>query len=68
MMIEGLPLTFLWQGQICVPMHLYGENVEKSFFQNVLMGPSVKRMFTICPNGFAPLIKMADVPIYGNNI
>ena len=23
-------------GQICVPIHLYGENVEKSFSQNVL--------------------------------
>ena len=35
-MTLGLPLTFLRQGQICVPMHLYGENVEKSFSQNVL--------------------------------
>ena len=26
-------LTFLRQGQICVPIHLYGENVEKSFSQ-----------------------------------
>ena len=31
-------LTFdhLRQGQICIPMHLYGKNVEKSFSQNVL--------------------------------
>ena len=36
MMVLGWPLTFLRQGQICVPMHLYGENVEKSFPQNVL--------------------------------
>ena len=36
MMIIGLPLTILRQGQICIPMHLYGENVEKSFSQNVL--------------------------------
>ena len=36
MMILDWPLTFLRQGQICIPMHLYGENVEKSFSQNVL--------------------------------
>ena len=35
-MTLGWPLTFLRQGQIRVPMHLYGENVEKSFSQNVL--------------------------------
>ena len=29
-------MTFLRQGQICVPIHLYGENVEKSFSQNIL--------------------------------
>ena len=29
------PLTFLQQGQICLPIHFYGENVEKSFSQNV---------------------------------
>ena len=32
----GCPLTFLHQGQICIPILLYGENVEKSFSQNVL--------------------------------
>ena len=32
----GWHLTFLWQGQICVPVHLYEQNVEKSFSQNVL--------------------------------
>ena len=31
----GLPLTVLRQGQSCVHMHLYGENVQKSFPQNV---------------------------------
>ena len=32
---QGVPsLTFLRQDQICVPMHLYGENVEKSFSKN----------------------------------
>ena len=36
MVTLGGPLTFLQQGQICVPMDLYGENVEKSFSQNVL--------------------------------
>ena len=36
MMTLGWPLTFLQQGQICVPMHLYGENVENSFSQNAL--------------------------------
>ena len=35
MTVSGL-LTFLRQGQICAPMHLYWENVEKSFSQNVL--------------------------------
>ena len=31
-------LTFdlFWQGQICIPMHVYGEVVEKSFSQTVL--------------------------------
>ena len=36
MMTVGWPLAVLRQGQICVPVHLYGENVEKSFSQNVL--------------------------------
>ena len=31
-----LTLNLFKQGQICVPMHLYGENVEKSFSQYVL--------------------------------
>ena len=35
-MIIGWHLTFLRQGQICFPIHLYLENVEKSFSQNVL--------------------------------
>ena len=30
------PLTFLRQGKIFVPMHLYRENIEKSVSQNVL--------------------------------
>ena len=32
MLTLGWPLTFLQQGQICDLMHLYEENVEKSFF------------------------------------
>ena len=36
MMTLGSPFTFLRQGQICVPVHLYGENVEKSLSQNLL--------------------------------
>ena len=32
-MALGLPLTFLRQGQVCVPILLYGENVEKSFLK-----------------------------------
>ena len=36
MMTIGWPLTFLLQDQICVPICvIYGENVEKSFSQNV---------------------------------
>ena len=35
MMTLSWPLTFLRQDQICVPMQLYGENVEKFFSQNV---------------------------------
>ena len=31
-----LAFDLLLQGQICIPVHLYGENVEKSFSQNVL--------------------------------
>ena len=33
MMVVGWPLTFLWQDQICTPIHLYGENVKKLFSQ-----------------------------------
>ena len=29
-------MTFLRQGQICIPMHLYRENVEKSFFSKCI--------------------------------
>ena len=36
MMTLGWHLSFLRQGQICVPMYLYGENTEKSVSQNVL--------------------------------
>ena len=35
-MTLGWHLTFLHQGQICVPMHLYGENIENSVSHNVL--------------------------------
>ena len=37
-MTSGTPghLTFLWQGQICVSMYLYGENIEISVSENVL--------------------------------
>ena len=35
-MILEWHLTFLWQGQICIPILLYGENVGKSFSKNVL--------------------------------
>ena len=40
MMLICWPLTFLRQGQNCIPMHLYRVNVEKSFSQNVLMTKS----------------------------
>ena len=31
MMVDGrLILTFLWQGQICVSVHLFLKNIEKS--------------------------------------
>ena len=36
LMTLGWHLTFLRQGQICIPMHLYGENTENSVSQNVL--------------------------------
>ena len=36
MLTIGWPLTFLRHGQIYAPIHLYGENVEKSYSQNVL--------------------------------
>ena len=36
MMTLGWHLTFLHLGQICVPVHLYGENIEKSVSHNVL--------------------------------
>ena len=36
MLVECKPLTFLRQRQIFAIIHLYGENVEKSFSQYVL--------------------------------
>ena len=35
-MTVGWPLTFLRQGQLWVPLHLYGENIEQSFYHNEL--------------------------------
>ena len=32
-MTLGWPLTFLWQGQICIPMHLYAKNIENHFLK-----------------------------------
>ena len=32
MMIQGWPLIFLWQGQICIPTLLYSENIQKLFW------------------------------------
>ena len=37
MMLIDWPLNILGQGKICIPMHLFGENIEKSFSQNVLI-------------------------------
>ena len=34
MMISGWLLTFIGHDQVCFPMCLYGENVEKLFSQN----------------------------------
>ena len=45
MMVLSWHLTFLWQGQICFPIHLYGpytfiwENVENSYFGHLLCTP-----------------------------
>ena len=36
MVILGWPLNFLRQGQILVPMHLYGEKSENSVSKNLL--------------------------------
>ena len=36
MMVLGCPLIFLQQGQICAPIHLYGENVEKNIFSKYI--------------------------------
>ena len=36
MIVGGWPLTILRQDQIYAPIHLYGENVEKSFSQIIL--------------------------------
>ena len=67
MMILGWPLTFLCQGQVCISIHLYGENVEKSFSTSALktngwnlhcMHKVVKLLVTIkilSPGGHVPL-------------
>ena len=31
-----LTFNFIQQDQICIPMHLYGDDIKKSFSQNVL--------------------------------
>ena len=65
MMVVGWPLTFLLQGQLCAPIHLYGENVEKSFSQwiiktngwNLQHMIKVVKLFSYCQNflRFLPL-------------
>ena len=42
MMTLGLDLTFLRRGQICIPMHLYGENIENSVSENVKTNKMIK--------------------------
>ena len=47
MMIVGWALFFLLQSQICVPIHLYGENVEKNHFSHYVLktnGWNLQRM------------------------
>ena len=55
MMTLGWHLTFLQQGQICIPLHLNGETIEKYL---------KKTNGWICSNGSAQLNKMATMPIY----
>ena len=54
MMILDWPLTFLYQGQICFDVYLYGENVEKLVSQNVLKS-NARLKFTICDQSIKTL-------------
>ena len=42
-------MTFSWQCQIFVPMHLYGKNIEKLFSENLLKtnGLNLQCMITV---------------------
>ena len=54
MIVSGL-LIFLGQGQICVPMDLYWENVEKSFFLRMyerLMAETYNNVWLLIVLGF----------------
>ena len=55
MMTLAWHLTFLRQGQICVPIHLYGENIENSVSQNVLQttGRNLQCMIKVKKNPFS---------------
>ena len=53
MMTLGWHLVVLWQGQICVPMHLYWENIEKSFSENVWKTYSWNLQCMIIANPFS---------------
>ena len=50
MVLLGWPLTFLRQGQICGPMHLYGEDIKKSFSESLLLGFTTNGMSSNIPS------------------
>ena len=65
MMVVGWPLTFLRQSKICAPIHLYGDDIEKSFSQWIVktLGWNIEcmiklvKLLSYCQNfwGYLPL-------------
>ena len=61
MMILGWPLAYLRQGKICVPIHLYVENGEKSFSENILKTNGSKNTMYAESSRFLVAIKILSL-------
>ena len=60
-----LPLPL---GYIHVFLNVFFFKTTQAIFTRFHMEPCVERVLTICSNDFAPLNKMAAMPIYGKTL